>query len=443
MGAAGEADDTPEAGGDSASDPGEVDNHAAGGGGMPSIDTGSESEAGTGDVVESCAAELTEAEVVPLDMYLMVDTSISMAETISANSTKWSQVKSALRTFLRDEPSSGLGVGLQYFPLPKPNVPAVCHENSDCGDASPCLVAGWCWGALQLFGEVACLSDDDCAGFGPCLPAALCEKNTNLYCPNAGTACDDGKGTDLGLCKKLPIDGVCAQTSVCEADAYATPAREIATLPAAAASLIASLDAQVPAGNTPTGPALKGALQRATVWAKSHPDHRVVAVLATDGLPTNCSPTNIDEVGDIAADAVAAEPSIKTFVIGVLTAADISAGAKDQLNTVARAGGTDAAIIVDTSQSVADQFTAALDSIRTDPLACEFKIPEPASGKSLDYARVNVNFKQGKSSTPLLYVGALEDCDADTGGWYYDVDPKKDDPKTIYACPANCETFQA
>ena len=86
---------------------------------------------------------------------------------------------------------------------------------------------------------------------------------------------------------------------------------------------------------------------------------------------------------------------------------------------------------------------AALDSIRTDPLACEFKVPESGSGKPLDYARVNVNFKEGKRSTPLYYVDRLEDCDPDTGGWYYDTDPMKADPKTIYACPANCTAFQA
>ena len=216
-----------------------------------------------------------------------------------------------------------------------------------------------------------------------------------------------------------------------------------ATLPGAADALIASLDARVPGGNTPTGPALAGALQEAKAYAKAHPDHRVIAVMATDGLPTNCSPTNIDDVGNIAADALAATPSVKTAVIGVLTLADISHDAQKQLDIIARAGGTGKATVVDTSKDVASQFQAALDAIRTDPLACELEIPMPTAGKDLDYGHVNVNYKLGKKSTPLFYVGSLSDCDPDTGGWYYDVNPREGDPTSILACPTSCTMFHA
>ncbi len=449
VGEAGEPDEIsdspnePEPSDDAAGQPGDVESHGdgrgGGGGGMPSLVVGSDAgSANSGDVVDRCAAEVTEAEVVPLDMYVMVDTSLSMGNAIATNSTKWSQVKSALRTFLRDKGSAGLGVGLQYFPLPKPDVPAICHDDAGCGDAAPC-VTKLCFGAYAEYGKIDCLTEDDCAGYGPCIEPGKCEGDPTYICKTAGASC----GVGLGVCDKVVIDGYCTETSICDAMAYATPAQPIATLPDAASTLIASLDAQMPAGNTPTGPALTGALQQAKAWAKAHPDHRVVAVLATDGTPTNCSPTNIDEVGDIAADALADDPSLKTFVIGVLSQDDVLLGAQSELDTVARGGGTTQALIVDTSQDVASQFSAALDSIRTDPLACEFKVPASASGKALDYSRVNVNFKQGKASTPLFYVGKLEDCDPDTGGWYYDVDPSKQDPKLIFACPSNCATFQS
>ncbi|HET7538710.1 MAG TPA: VWA domain-containing protein, partial [Polyangiaceae bacterium] len=87
----------------------------------PTLNTNSDAgAAGSDQIDEPCAADVTSAEVVPLDMYLMLDTSASMADAVGANSTKWSAVKSALRAFLRSKSAQGLGVGLQYFPLQKP-----------------------------------------------------------------------------------------------------------------------------------------------------------------------------------------------------------------------------------------------------------------------------------------------------------------------------------
>jgi len=264
---------------------------------------------------------------------------------------------------------------------------------------------------------------------------ATCENNATIACK--GAVCSN----QGGAC--IPQPGYCAETSVCDAGVYAKPEQEIANLPGATDSLIASLDAQSPAGNTPTGPALRGALQQATSWAVSHPDHRVVAVLVTDGAPSNCSPLNIDAIGDIAADAVAASTSIKTVVIGVLSPADVADGLATNLNSVASAGGTEKAIIVDTTKDITAQFSSALDSIRTDPLACDFVIPEPKPGKELDFSRVNVSFTKGKQKTDLYYVESVDNCDPETGGWYYDSDPRRGEPTKILVCPSNCEAFQA
>jgi hypothetical protein len=437
-GAAGDPDAVAEGGDNS---PGAAGSGAASSG-TSGLDPGAQAGADDG---MTCAAELTVAEVVPLDMYLTVDSSASMLSQLSANSTKWSAVKSALRIFLRDKQSSGIGVGLQYFPILKQNIPDVCHTDVDCGDSAPCVVPGICWDDGAFTGTVStCFSDNDCL-FGPCIPESGCMNNNDYVCPTPGVSCGkDPNNVDLGLCVKLMPDGFCASTSVCDVTAYSTTAQAVETLPGAADTLIASLDAHVPdpRSGTPTGPALRGALQQASDWAQSHPDHRVVVVLATDGLPTECAPTNIDEIGDIAFDAVA-KTGVKTVVIGMLTAADVSNGAKKQLDTVAHAGGTDKAVVVDTSLDVANQFLDALDAIRTDPLVCQYKVPESVAGKGLDYLHVNVNVKHGKDSEPLFYVRTAADCDPDTGGWYYDSDPLAADPKTIYACPASCETLQA
>jgi hypothetical protein len=370
----------------------------------------------------------------------MLDISGSMTDAVGANSTKWSAVKSALRAFLRGKSAQGIGVGLQYFPLQKPNVPPSCVKDTDCGDAGPCNVPGVCWDDLQFF-DHPCYDASDCL-FGACVARQACDNAPNILCTGVKSCGKDAQGTDLGACTLVEVPGVCATPTLCDPSAYATPAQPIAPLPDAASALIASLDAQTPSGDTPTGPALRGALQQASSWASGHADHRVVAVLATDGSPTACSPTNTDEISDLAADALA-DQNLKTVVIGVLTQDDLDSGLKVSLDKIARGGGTGQAILVDTAKDITAQFQAALDSIRIDPLTCEFKIPEPAAGKDLDYGRVNVSFKSGKQSTPLYYVGNVDDCDPDSGGWYYDRDPKRGLPATILVCPANCSTFQA
>jgi hypothetical protein len=214
------------------------------------------------------------------------------------------------------------------------------------------------------------------------------------------------------------------------------PAVPIATLPDAAPALVASIDAQMPNGQTPTGPALSGAIEQARTYAGEHPDHAVVAVLATDGLPTRCEPLEIADISGVASAAVAGSPSVRTFVIGVFGPEDT--GAPANLDAIAVGGGTDAAFIVDTSQNVSEQFLAALAEIRGTSLGCEFQIPAPTTGERLDYGLVNVDFTQGMTKTRLYKVSGVTACGAD-GGWYYDDEAT---PTRIILCPASCVTAE-
>jgi hypothetical protein len=218
----------------------------------------------------------------------------------------------------------------------------------------------------------------------------------------------------------------------CQTAPYADPAVAIATLPGAADALVASIDAQVPNGQTPTGPALSGAIEQASAWARANPDHKVVAVLATDGLPTQCTPLEIPQIRAIAAAGSSATPSISTFVIGVFGPEDVDAPAN--LNSIAAGGGTERAFIVDTSQNVSEQFLLALNQIRGKQLSCDFLIPAPADGRTLDYGFVNVDFTQGTSKTRLYKVADAAACGAG-GGWYFD-DPAM--PTRIIVCPESC-----
>ena len=323
----------------------------SGGGALNLITGGSSFGLGVAGVDDSCAADVSTGKLVPLDIYIMLDVSSSMLELTATNVSKWDAVKSALETFLKDDASAGIGVGLQYFPIQKPNAPTSCASDRDCtGGTGPCFLK-WCYqAAVQLGQVVPCGSNADCGAYLPCTTVAQCSDNTDYICTNIGAACDP-RDPSLGTCTAIP-PSFCEHTASCDVAAYNAPAAPIATLPGAAAALSASIDAKMPNGTTPTGPALSGAIQQAAAWGKAHPDHRVVVLLATDGLPTECTPTDIDQVSAIAARGVAATPSIDTFVIGVFGPADVALDAPANLDTIAVAGNTTSAYIVDTSQDL-------------------------------------------------------------------------------------------
>jgi hypothetical protein len=430
------------------------DDSAGNGGGQKSVGGGTSSGGSTvnipstggrgGGTFEECAGDLVSGKLAPLDMFLMLDTSGSMLDSTEAGEEKWTSVKEALVAFLSDQGSAGLGVGIQYFPLRKPNVPATCTANAQCGaDGGPCLLKT-CWDAPGL---VACNTTADCRlsvfeDYGDCVTFGFCANDPSYICPNPGPGVQCGlspDGVNLGACRTEP--SVCVNGTECDVAAYAEPAVPIAVLPQASAALVSSIEARTPEGLTPTAPAIRGAVEHARTWASSHSDHVVVSVLATDGLPTECLPLEIPNVAGLAAAGVQGTPSIRTFVIGVFGPNDPDAQAN--LDTIARAGGTERAFIVDTTGNVSTQFLQALSTIRGSLFTCDFQIPAPMGADPLDYDLVNVQFTRDGTSTPLFFTGTSEaDCPAE-GGWYYNSDPGVTAPTRIVMCPTTCETLQA
>jgi hypothetical protein len=409
----------------------------AGAGGTPGLDTNPYGDAGAPD--DSCAARVSKAELVPLDIYILLDVSGSMLESTSSYDktgtpiSKWTGIKTALESFIEDESSHGIGVGIQYFPLIKPGVPSSCTSDADCGDSAPCQFR-YCATSGQT-----CTKDADCGSsvFNPCIDAWACG---NYLCDPGTTCTIDNAAVP---CKKLTVS-TCQHIARCDSAAYATPAEPIAPLPDSGPALIASLEAQVIdwVNPTPTGPALTGALSGAKLWAKAHPSHRVVAVLATDGVAGECSPLDTPDLARLAEAALAGKPSITTFTIGAFESATLAKG-QYVLNAIASAGGSERAFVIDTSHDLTVEFRAALDAVRNTQLACEFEVPAPEEGERADYSKVNVNFRNGKKASSLLYVGDAADCDPLSGGWYYDTDPELEDPSKIVVCPTTCATFSA
>lgn len=401
------------------------------------IATGPSSGAGEGAGGEaSCAGETKTAELVPLDLYIMLDASGSMDERLATGGTKWRAVTDALEAFFTDPQSEGLGVGLQYFPLMNAGVPVSCTTNEQCGDSGPCALRA-CSNSFDTALQV-CVTDSDCMN-DECVDLGVCSQSGEL-CDRIGERCV-GNG---GRCYQVSRS-TCAHPYSCVTEDYATPAVSIAPLDAASAeALIGSIDRTRPDGGTPTAGALSGALAQARAHAEANPTHRVVTVLATDGMPTECNPTSADGIAEIAAEGLSGSPSISTFVIGVFNGNDD--GAQDTMNRIAEGGGTTSAYFIDTNSDVTQAFLDALSEIRGTSLACEYQVPAPSAGQTLDYGTLNVQHTppEGNDPSTIFYVASEARCDATAGGWYYDVDPTTGGtPTKIVMCPATCTRFQA
>ncbi|HMI93100.1 MAG TPA: hypothetical protein VK509_17135 [Polyangiales bacterium] len=79
---------------------------------------------------------------------------------------------------------------------------------------------------------------------------------------------------------------------------------------------------------------------------------------------------------------------------------------------------------------------AVIESV---PLPCDYPIPEPPAGETLDAAKVNLEFVAPNASAPELFPhAAAEDQCGDNRAWFYD-DPRQ--PKLIRMCPSACDAI--
>lgn len=147
---------------------------------------------------------------------------------------------------------------------------------------------------------------------------------------------------------------------------------------------------------TPTLPALTGALAYAKSVEASGKNAAVV--LVTDGEPNQCGST----VASVSKVAAAAAGSVKTYVVGV-------GDNLKNLNAIAAAGGTGAAILVSTTDpaKIASDLKAALGSIAAQAMTCDYKIPLPPNGQTIDPQKVNVRraHQDGRRRDALLQRG--------------------------------------
>ncbi|MCB9589579.1 MAG: hypothetical protein H6718_29465 [Polyangiaceae bacterium] len=331
--------------------------------------TGIDANGGSGGgLPNGCAGDRYDGEPVPLDILILLDRSGSMDE-----SGKWGAVTSSINSFLTSVTGDGVGVGITFFPVKwstNPNLPASCASNADCG------------------------------AYGPCLPG-LAKCNGGL----------------LGI-----------QDSCVSVD-YTQPRVPITALPGAASQIQQAMASENPGGDTtPIAPALKGVHDYAKVWAEAHTDRQVVVVLATDGEPNNCTDNSVSTSAGYAAAGLAANPSVKTFVIGI--------GDLGVLNQIAQQGGTNSAYIV-SSGNAGQGFLDAMNEIRG-AVKCQYKIPTPTEGDP-NPDKVNVGITQdGGEQEVVPQVSGPGAC-VGQPGWYYD---NPSNPTQILLCPASCDIVE-
>ena len=96
------------------------------------------------------------------------------------------------------------------------------------------------------------------------------------------------------------------------------------------------------------------------------------------------------------------------------------------------------------SQAFQGIFTQLAQKIiqASQPLDCEWPIPAPPPGQTLDPGKVNVQFTDNSTgqTTFLYHVKDKAACDPQKGGWYYDTDLN---PTQVISCPASCTTIKA
>jgi hypothetical protein len=402
-------------------------------GGGASGANGGGGTSGLGPLPPGCAEITVQGERLPIDLYMMIDTSASMLQKTADGPTKWDAVRAALTSFFNDQASAGIGVGVQFFPKITGSTKD-CTSDAACGAFAPCFGIRTCSGLGYI---QPCATAADCSSGATCDLFGYCNA-TKEFCQGIGTPCGGGKDT----CAGDTVGGYCLGRDSCTVGDYATPAVGVAPLPGSAGDLTKALMAQTPDGYTPTSAALSGALQQARALAAAANGRKTAVVLATDGLPTSCAPKDIGGVAALAAQGVAGTPSIPTFVIGVF--APEEQGAAANLDQLAASGGTTSARIVNGSQNTTASFLAALDDIRATAVSCEFKIPASTAKGPVDYGNVNVAFTSGAGVQDTIpNVPARAQCPAGGDGWYYDVDPTMGTPTKIETCDATCARLRA
>ena len=151
------------------------------------------------------------------------------------------------------------------------------------------------------------------------------------------------------------------------------------------------------------------------------------------------SPIDINDVAAIAQSANRGAQPIHTFVVGVFSDQDLGSDGVARLDTLARAGGSQKSVVINTASDVTGDLLKALNDIRDSSARCNFQLDET----SLDLSKVNLEVIDGSgTATQLLNVSSAAACGADGQGWFYEA-VSTGAGRQITVCPSTCRQFIA
>lgn len=264
----------------------------------------------------------------------------------------------------------------------------------------------------------------------------------------------DGLSVGLSFYPNVPVrNGQSGDDYMCFAGEMAVP---IAPLDAAQrGALTAAVTAKQADGHTPTHDAYEYAL--AQLQASGAEGQKYI-VLITDGVPTfslgcvatgmnpGIDPVDAQPIID-ASQAANTTSMVKTFVVG----SPGSEMVRDSLSAIARVGGTGPTGCADTgtpeychsdmtqTDDVAASLTEALGEITAQiPVDCNFDLPTPPRGMSLNLDQVNVRFTDANGM--VIQIGRDPAGDCATDGWRY---VGGTPPTGIELCGPLCDTVKA
>lgn len=397
-----------------------------------------------------CSAFSASAAAKPVDIALLIDRSGSMAD-------RWGPLMEALDGFLlRLNPASHLA--LQVFPeagsLPQaqPSGLDLLRNQGICGDCSTgdclpqtCTSDVDCGGSTcnQEFGICTCQSDGECNEAGSICHRSWCDRGNisidlgqpPIQMPLCGgiTQCDGG-----APCRSFGelARAVATPTPTDDSEAYETPLVPF-TLDHTEVQI--ALDGIGPNGRTPMAQALEGYQTYLRADLEENPDRRAVVLLVSDGLPDGA------EAGLAAAVSLVGELRqglVDTYLIGITTADDAGARVLSEgLQQLAAAGSEREAFLVEDGGDTLGELETTLNQIiEAANVECEFELPAPPDGRSLDLENMTLVVTEGSVAGEAPFVLDPSECNPAAPGWHFDaLPPVVEVPSSVLLCPGLCD----
>jgi hypothetical protein len=108
------------------------------------------------------------------------------------------------------------------------------------------------------------------------------------------------------------------------------------------------------------------------------------------------------------------------------------------LDTIAAAGGTTSAFVIDTGGQVTEEFTEAMNQVRMNAKSCEFELVPSGDPIVWTDVWVRITSDMGDGVWVARVDGAAQ-CSAGSPGFYYDTPVGQGQiPNRIILCPSAC-----